>query len=78
MRDLIKDALNKGLTQRELANKIGFSHGTVQKILFTNTKFTYETRRAGCDGRDVQANIHRERKEIGWLGRDIHGQSDES
>ena len=45
MRDLIKDALNKGLTQRELANKIGFSHGTVQKILFTNTKFTYETRR---------------------------------
>ncbi len=49
MRELIKDALNKGLTQRELAEKIGFSHSTIQKILFTNTKCTYETRKKVAD-----------------------------
>lgn len=49
MRELIQNELKKGLTQRELAQKIGFSHGTVQKILFTDTRFTFETRKKVAD-----------------------------
>lgn len=49
MRELIQNELKKGLTQRELAQKIGFSHGTIQKILFTDTRFTFETRKKVAD-----------------------------
>lgn len=49
MRELIKSELNKGITQRELAGKIGFSHSTIQKILFTETKHTYEIRKKVAD-----------------------------
>lgn len=49
MRDMIKEELNKGVTQRDLAKRIGFSHGTIQKILFTDTKYTYETRKKVAD-----------------------------
>lgn len=49
MRELIQAQLNKGVTQRELAGKIGFSHSTIQKILFTDTKCTYETRKLVAD-----------------------------
>lgn len=38
VRTLIKDELNKGLTQRDLATRIRISHGTIQKILFTETE----------------------------------------
>lgn len=49
MRDLIKAELNKDITQRDLAGKIGFSHSTIQKILFTETKHTYEIRKKVAD-----------------------------
>ena len=49
MKKMIKDELNKGITQRDLAKRIGVSHGTIQKILFTDTKYTYETRKKVAD-----------------------------
>lgn len=49
MRELIKAVLNKDITQRDLAGKIGFSHSTIQKILFTETKHTYEIRKKVAD-----------------------------
>jgi len=49
MKELIKGELNKGITQRELANKVHVSQGTIQKILFTDTKFTYETKKKVAD-----------------------------
>jgi len=49
MKELIKNELSRGTTQRDLASKIGFSHSTIQKILFTNTRCTYETRKKVAD-----------------------------
>lgn len=49
MKEMIKAELNKGITQRDLAMRIGFSHSTIQKILFTDTKCTYETRKKVAD-----------------------------
>lgn len=49
MKEMIIAELNKGITQRDLAKRVGFSHGTIQKILFTSTKFTYETRKKVAD-----------------------------
>jgi len=49
MRELIKNELKRDINQRELAGKIGFSQGTLQKILFTETKFTYDTRKKVAD-----------------------------
>ncbi|MFA5261328.1 MAG: helix-turn-helix transcriptional regulator [Candidatus Omnitrophota bacterium] len=49
MKDLILSELNNGVTQRDLANKIHVSQGTIQKILFTETKFTHETRKKVAD-----------------------------
>jgi transcriptional regulator with XRE-family HTH domain len=49
MKEMLKAELNKGITQRDLAMRIGFSHSTIQKILFTDTKCTYETRKKVAD-----------------------------
>ena len=49
MRELIKSELNKGITQRDLAGKLHFSHSTIQKILFTETKHSYDIRKKVAD-----------------------------
>lgn len=49
MRELIKAELSKGITQRELAGKLRFSHSTIQKILFTETKHGYDIRKKVAD-----------------------------
>lgn len=42
---LIKGAIDKGKRQIHLANEIGISSSSIQKILYTNTKPTVETLR---------------------------------
>ena len=43
IRNFINAELKRGVNQTELANKIGLSQSTIQKILNTNTKHTFGT-----------------------------------
>lgn len=45
MKTLLQAAIDSGISQRKLAKDINISQGTIQNILFTNTKITYETRK---------------------------------
>ena len=44
MKELIEQELKQDIKQRALARAMRISHGTLQNILFTDTKCTYETR----------------------------------
>jgi transcriptional regulator with XRE-family HTH domain len=50
MRELVEAELNRGIKQRPLAERIGISQGTVQKILYSETtNFSYDVRKKVAD-----------------------------
>lgn len=56
LKELIKEKLNSGMTQYELADLVGISQGSIQKYLSTNTVPTLETLKKFANAFNIPLN----------------------